>query len=120
MKQKLQLIGYQGLNVSMQSSKMFLENEKSSFLHTVFNVINSQKNGTMCKASMFNDSNGFHWNNTDEYNICNFTNINLKQCIVNDGSHTKSFWVYFPLRIGLAVKISKILNINITLKINYC
>ena len=61
-----------------------------------FNVLTSKKNGTLCQASLFNESWPDEWT-IDEYQICNYMGLN--QCHEREGSHSKTFWIYVVLRM---------------------
>ena len=63
---------------------------------TDFEVISPKANGTLCKASIFNDSEGI---GISEYQLCNINGTILDRCYESQGSHSKTFWVYFSLRM---------------------
>ena len=67
-----------------------------------FNVLTSKQNGTLCQASLFNESWPDEWN-INEYQICNFTGLN--QCYESEGSHSKTFWIYVVLRMFYQVNM---------------
>ena len=63
-----------------------------------FDVINERKNGTMCQASILNDSYQSGLDLT-EFQVYNFSGTELGTCYESKGSHSKTFWIYFTLRM---------------------
>ena len=61
-----------------------------------FDVLNDRKNGTLCMASLFNESWPEEWV-VKELQICNYTGLNT--CYESEGSHFKTFWIYVVLRM---------------------
>ena len=59
-------------------------------------MIRPKANGTLCKASIFNESESM---DTSEYSLCGMNGTMLKKCYESQGSHSKTFWVYFSLRM---------------------
>ena len=60
-----------------------------------------ERNGTLCLAKTSNDS----WTDYETYDLtlCNLdqygTDYNIRECYDFEGSHQKTFWTYFFLRL---------------------
>ena len=72
--------------------------EAQTFHIVDFDVIEKKKNGTMCQASILNDSYQSGLDLT-EFQVYNFTGTELGTCYECKGSHSKTFWIYFTLRM---------------------
>jgi hypothetical protein len=63
-------------------------------------VLQMGLNGTFCKARLSNktmeSSDDFQ---ISEYQICNLSNVDLASCYSSEGSHAKTFWTYFFIRM---------------------
>jgi hypothetical protein len=63
-------------------------------------VLQMGLNGTFCEARLFNKtmdaSEDFQ---ISQYQICSFSNVDLASCYSSEGSHAKTFWTYFVIRM---------------------
>ena len=68
------------------------------FFFADFRVINPKKNGTLCEAKIH--PNDEFEEETNELKICQkSSNYDLMDCYESEGSHQKTFWIYFAKRI---------------------
>jgi hypothetical protein len=76
-------------------------------------VLQMGLNGTFCEAKLSNktrvDLDDFK---ISEYQICNFIDVDLGSCYSSEGSHAKTFWTYFFLRMIFQVIFCLILILS--------
>ena len=69
-----------------------------------FEVINPPKNGSLCKA-IFNSTFAENTKSFTDFQLTNFPNDTLSSCFDTEGSHSKTFWIYFVLRMGYQISL---------------
>ena len=66
-----------------------------------FEVIDLKRNGTLCLAKTSNKS--WEDNETFDLTLCNLdkygADFNITECYDSEGSHQKTFWIYFAKRM---------------------
>ena len=59
-------------------------------------MINPKKNGTLCIAKTTEEE----WTETEDFKLCQNEDYELNFCYESEGSHQKTFWIYFAIHIG--------------------